>query len=154
MVTDANIWIDLLHGHLAGRVFELGEPLIAPDFVLEELEDDQEELVRLGLEVVTLDPDQTERMVDLVATYEKCSTPDLASLLLAIDRGIILLTGDGALRAAAEKLGVEVHGTLWVLDRLVEGELIGRAEACVGLQRIVGSFLPAAEVGIRCRTWC
>ena len=55
-----------------------------------------------------------------------------------------------------EELGVEVHGTLWVLDQLVETGLISRAEACVGLQRIVdaGSFLPEEEVTVRLTRWC
>lgn len=90
-----------MHGRLAGRVFKLGGRLAAPDFVFNELEDDRDDLVRLGLEVVVLNPDQTERLVDLAAKYIKCSTPDLASLLLAMDHGLILLTGDGALRSAA-----------------------------------------------------
>jgi len=32
----------------------------------------------------------------------------------------IILTGDGLLRRTAEKLGYEVHGIIWVLDRLIE----------------------------------
>ncbi|MFV2045433.1 MAG: type II toxin-antitoxin system VapC family toxin [Anaerolineales bacterium] len=155
MVTDANIWIDLVNAGLARQVFELGEPLITPDFVLEELRGDADELLGFGLEIVSLDGSQIEELRELVGNYVRCSTPDLASLVVAREKRLILLTGDGALRDAAEELCVEVHGVLWVLDRLVGTELIAQSEARVGLERIIaeGAFLPPIEVQRRLVRW-
>ena len=49
-------------------------------------------------------------------------------MAIAKCRGIILLTGDGALRKAAIQEGVEVMGSIKVLDLLHEGKLIDEKE--------------------------
>ena len=157
-VTDANVWIDLDHGGLLGRVFDLGDDLLIPDVVLydELLTLDVDLLTRLGLQVAGLTPSQlVELSGTLAGRYPHPSIRDLASLLLAKDEGVVLLTGDKALRKAARKEGVEVHGILWVLDRLVaESGLLG-AEAARSLRLIVrgGAWLPEREVEARLEEW-
>ena len=155
MVTDANIWIDLLAAGLEGRLLALFAQLLIPNLVFVELLEDGAALKTLGLRVQSLDGDQVERIVDLARTYPACSRPDLSTIVIAADWGLPLLTGDAALRGAAESEGLEVHGVLWVLDRLVETELITLAEARVGLDRILaaGARLPAGEVGRRWNAW-
>ena len=60
--------------------------------------------------------------------YSKPSRYDCIALAIAKCRGIILMTGDGELRKAAQEEHVEVMGTIGVLDRLVDKELISREE--------------------------
>ena len=45
---------------------------------------------------------------------------------LAREMNGMLLTGDRSLRKQSETLGIEVHGVLWVLDRLVKFEMLSR----------------------------
>ncbi len=53
--------------------------------------------------------------------------------MLAMQEGSLLLTGGKALRKAASQEGVEVHGTLWLLDAMVEVE---RSQE----QRVIGRW--------------
>lgn len=49
------------------------------------------------------------------------------------------MTGDGPLRKAAVQEGVEVIGTIGVLDRLYEGEYIGKEEYANCLKALIGN---------------
>ena len=157
-VTDANVWIDLDHGGLLGRVFDLGDDLLVPDTVLDDelLTVDGGLLVRLGLRVVGLSGDQlVEVSGRLALLYPRPSLRDLTSLVVARDAGIVLLTGDGALRKAAAEEDVEVHGVLWVLDRLVGEAGLSPPEAARSLRLMVrgGAWLPRREVEGRLSAW-
>ncbi len=72
-----------------------------------------------------------------------------------MQEGSLLLTGDEALRKAASQEGVEVHGTLWLLDAMVEGGAISEAEGyrSLELMRNAGRRLPKKEVSIRIAAW-
>ncbi|MGN1164558.1 MAG: hypothetical protein ACI4S4_07140, partial [Candidatus Ornithospirochaeta sp.] len=65
---------------------------------------------------------------DLNQMYRRLSTYDCIALAIAKCRGIILLTGDGSLRKAAKKEGVEVMGSIKVLDQLLDDNLIDTTE--------------------------
>jgi predicted nucleic acid-binding protein len=88
--------------------------------------------------------------------YRRPSQNDLFGLALARAEHTILVTGDAALRRAAETEGVETHGVLWLLDGLVEQGVLSPTAACDALGEIIaaGSRLPAAEVDMRLRAWC
>jgi hypothetical protein len=49
-------------------------------------------------------------------------------------RGSIFLTGDGGLRALAVEHGMEVHGVLWVIDKIHTNKL-AHAEALLEVLR-------------------
>ena len=51
---------------------------------------------------------------------------DKSVLWKSIQLNCPLLTGDRKLRNEAEDFGLEVHGTLWVIDTLVEKEKIDK----------------------------
>jgi predicted nucleic acid-binding protein len=50
--------------------------------------------------------------------YPRLSRHDRVALAIAKERRIMLLTGDGALRKAAAREGVDVLGTLGILDQI------------------------------------
>lgn len=156
-VTDANIWIDLDHGGLLGRVFELGYELVIPDLVYAELETPDTALLdSLGLQVQGLTGAQLDVLTgELARRYGRPSLRDLAALLLAREESMMLLTGDGALRKAACAEGVEVHGVLWVLDEMVVQHVQAPPEAARSLHLITraGARLPLAEVEARLLRW-
>lgn len=157
-ITDANVWIDLDHGGLLGRAFELEDDLVIPDVILyEELfTPDTDLLLQLGLQVGGLSGAQLTDLSDTLADrYPRASRRDLSSLILARDERAVLITGDRALRKAARKEGIEVHGVLWVLDRLIAEADLLPTEAARSLRLILrkGARLPKEEVQKRLMEW-
>ena len=67
----------------------------------------------------------------------------------------MLITGDNNLRTAGEEQGVEVHGTLWLLDQLHANGHLPDSAAHNALKRMVdeGSWLPKEEVQKRLTRW-
>ncbi|MGD0951750.1 MAG: hypothetical protein ABR985_05050 [Methanotrichaceae archaeon] len=59
---------------------------------------------------------------------------DLFALVLAIEEKTTLLTGDNALRKAALQEGVDVHGIIWLLDKMIQDKVISKAEGCRSLK--------------------
>lgn len=145
LVSDANILIDFEDGGLIEALFQLQVELVVPDILWEdELSDQHGSLLDLGLGVRELSPAGVQRVVDLGQTYHRTSRYDLAALALAEQESCPLLTGDGALRAAAANEGVEVHGTVWLVEGLVLTGIIdaGQAHAAYEQMREAGSHLP------------
>jgi hypothetical protein len=80
---------------------------------------DWEDLKARGLQVINLNPSQTERAFALMGWLPRLSAYDCFSLSLAeTTENAMLLTGDQQLRSAAAILGVEVHGVLWISDEI------------------------------------
>jgi predicted nucleic acid-binding protein len=151
-VTDTNIWIDLHRGDIIEKAFELQIELIAPDVVINELHNPGgEQLVGLGLQKRELSGPQVQMVLDIAERYAQPSRTDLFALILAREMNAVLLTGDSSLRNAAENEGIGVHGTLWLLDQMVEHSIINKKERAVSLRRMVayGCRFPIEEVKAR-----
>ncbi len=95
----------ILHGRDM-RVFQ-GMELLTTDLVLEELKDPR---ARAALDVlnVVIVPHDNERVKRETQKLRGLSPADVSVLLLAADRGCILITDDGKLYAAARRMGVPV----------------------------------------------
>ena len=155
-VTDTNVWIDLRVGNLLDNVFELDARWMIPDLVGRELGADRKELlVEWGLEVRSLTGDEVEAVVRLNETYSAPSRTDMATLVVTWAEEGILVTGDGALRAAADAEDIEVHGSLWVVDGLVDTGTVELPEAARALQLMMEADrrLPEDEVRQRVNEW-
>ena len=86
--------------------------------------------------------------------YRKLSVYDRIALALAKHRGIVLLTGNMALRRAAMAEGVSILGTLGIVDRLYDAALISKSEYKECLDALTrfnghGIRLPQDEINIR-----
>ena len=155
-VTDTNVWIDLRVGNLLDNVFGLDAHWMIPDLVGRELGTDRKELlVEWGLEVRSLTGDEIEAVVRLNESYSAPSRTDMATLVVARAEDGILVTGDGPLRNAADEEGIEVHGSLWVVDALVDTGTVEAPEAARALQLMMGADrrLPEGEVSRRIDNW-
>lgn len=155
-VTDTNIWIDLQAGGLLDSVFELDVRWLIPDLVERELgESFSARLVEWGLVIRPLSGEEVEAVIDLAETYPRPSRTDLATLVVANTEGGILTTGDAALRDAGQSEDTEVHGTLWIVDALVQQEIIRQREAARALQLMMDGDrrLPHSEVQRRIKEW-
>lgn len=145
LISDANIFIDFEEAGLLEALFRLPETIGVPDLLFEdELRERHEDLLDHGLALLELRAPAVKRVVELAKLYRKPSRLDLAALALAEQEGCPLLSGDRHLREAAEAERVDVHGTLWLAERLVREKLVSLSELTRGYARMkdAGRRLP------------
>ena len=150
LISDANILMDVEVGDLIAPMFSLGYQFAVPDVLYyEELEEQHAHLLAIGLQTRTLSGKSVERVQTLSQTYVKPGRNDLFALALAEVEKCPLLTGDAALRQAAEAERVEVKGTVWLISEMVRERRITVtvARAALYKMRTNGRRLPwdAAE---------
>ena len=154
LVSDTSVLIDIERASLAGRLFELPHTFVVPDLLYErELADDiGPELLGRGLLVEELSGAEVAAAARLQRTDRALSVPDTFAFSLALGRGWVLLTGDGALRRRAETVGLPMHGVLWLLDELEAHAVCERAELHVGLTQLSRHprcRLPKTQISLR-----
>lgn len=141
--------IDIQVAEFTTEMFRIGERILTPDILYKEkLADRHPELRDLGLFVEELTSLEVAEVERLRASYRTPSTNDLFALSLAKSRGWLLLSGDASLRDASEKESTEVHGTLWLIERMVQRQVITSPRALIGfkMMRKHGRRLPWTEV--------
>jgi len=147
LISDANILIDLEDGGLITQLFSLPYQFSVPDMLFyDELEQQHSYLLEIGLQVGELNPQSMQKAEMLCQQYTQPSRYDCFALVLAKQEQCPLLTGDKNLRKAAENEQVEVHGTLWVVDSLLQHQLITpeTARAAYQKMKVKGRRLPWA----------
>jgi hypothetical protein len=160
-VQDANVLIDLELAGLFDLWFQTGIETHTTDFIRVELEKGghiqalayfesgqvkEHELTFEDIMAVS----ELEREISSKAKFNDCSV-----LFLAIKLDAILLSGDKPLRKAGKQRQVEIHGTLWIFDQLVEMKLLpgGIAAAKLKHLRSLDRFFPEAECEVRLKRW-
>lgn len=120
LVSDTSVIIDLERGEILETVFTLDVAFAVPDLLFQrELAGPLgDQLLALGLQVEELEPAELQNATVLSRADRSLSLPDAFAFALAHSRKWTLLTGDAGLRRAAEAHQVDVHGTLWILDKL------------------------------------
>ncbi|MFZ7304588.1 PIN domain-containing protein [Avibacterium avium] len=148
LISDANIFIDLECCQLISLMFELPYRFCTPDVLFErELKLQHGHLLTIGLIKLTLLPESMTYVSQLTNKYRKTSIHDLMALSLAKQEKCPLLTGDKALRDAANREAVLIKGTIWVLEQLVIYKKISKDEAMSALDIMLkaGRRLPFDE---------
>lgn len=158
--SDTNVWIDFVTINRIALPFRLPYTyLMNQDAIDEELlspPDFKEQLLSAGLVSTELTDAEFFLAEEYGLRYRKLSTHDRIALAIAKQRNITLLTGDQALRKAANAEGVSLIGTIGILDQLHNRELITTTEYvdCLkALQSNNGKIirLPARELEERIR---
>jgi predicted nucleic acid-binding protein len=160
-VKDANVLIDLEIAGLLDLWFQLGHQTLTTDLVVGQLKVGQHKEILShvsngNINVHKCSGEFLVRAFDLMTQIGY--GPDIADcsvLLLAIDSGAMLLSGDKPLRKGAVKHEVEVHGTLWILDQLIAANLLSRLTAVAKLEHLIeqDSYYPPNECQHRLRKW-
>ena len=123
--SDTNIWIDFDAAGCLEEPFKLRDTykyIMSVDTLRDEILSPPElgvRLVELGIEAVEITENEYILVSDYAKRYAQLSVYDRIALSIAANRKIKLLSGDKALRIAAQREGVEVHGSLWLLDILL-----------------------------------
>lgn len=122
--SDTNVWIDFFSIDRLELPFRLPFRYIMYEETIDnELikpPDMGQRLQALGLESVDITLEEYILAEQLNEQYKHPSNHDCVALAIAKVRGLVLLTGDGPLRKAAEKENVKVIGTIGILDKLME----------------------------------
>lgn len=156
--SDTNVWIDFVTINRIALPFRLPYTYIMnQDAIDEELlspPDFKEQLISAGLVATELTDDEFFLAESYGTCYRKLSVHDRIALAIAKKRNITLLTGDQALRNAANNEGVSLIGTIGILDQLRDQELISTEEyvdSLKDLQAQNGTVvrLPAHELSER-----
>lgn len=158
--SDSNIWIDLSEiGHiddpfkLINHEFYIGsdafrEELIAPSEL-------RENLLKSGLHITEISEKEFALSIEYRNNYRRLSQYDSFALAIAKSRSWVLLTGDKALRNAAEKECVECRGLLWIYDQLVMQHRISKRDLRDALTSLLDSVhkgrsrIPVEEINKR-----
>lgn len=145
LISDANVIIDMQDGGILEAMFQLKETFSVPDLLYEEeLEYYHPQLAELGLNVMVLSGESVTSAMALKQRYSRPSMNDLFALELARENDCPLLTGDWALRTAAVEEGVELHGTIWLVEQLIQEGIITVTVARIAYKKMynAGSRLP------------
>jgi len=138
------------------ELFHLPLDLVAPDVVIAELlQPDAKEVLAYGLRQAEFSGQQVEEVAFLRAQHRRLSASDLSAFVLARSLNGTLLTNEGPLRKLAQQEGLPVHGTLWLLDLMVEADVIPPGRAAGALKRMLscGSRFPRVECKERFQRW-
>lgn len=158
IVSDTSVLIDLERGGLLEHAFSCGLTMAVPDLLYEkELEPyNGAYLQRLGLGVVSLNPEEVALAQTIKGECVSLSLPDCFALSCALRVDHALVTGDKVLRAEAERRDAQAYGLLWILDQMEESGRVLRDILHAGLARIAAHprcRLPKPEVTSRLDRW-
>ena len=158
VVSDTSVLIELERASLLTPSFRLRFGFAVPDLLYErELKSfGGDPLRKRGLRVEALDSAGVALAIAYRRSCPGLSLPDTFALALAKSNGWTLLTGDAELRQVAEHELVACHGVLWLLDRMLEEEVVPRQALRAGLHTMSShprSRLPRGEVQRRLRAW-
>ena len=130
LISDTNIIIDLDVCELLEQMFQLPFSFAVPDVLyLEELEEQHGNLPGFGLQVMPLSSESIDKAITLQIKYMDTSSNDLFALTLAQQEECPLLTGDQALREAAQEENVEIKGTIWIITQLIISDILNCDDA-------------------------
>jgi len=136
-ISDANILVDVEVGGLTAPMFSLGYQFAVPDVLyFEELAEQHAHWQDMGLKIKSLSAEGVARVQALSQKYKRPSRNDLFALALAEHERCPLLTGDAALRSAAEAEHIEVKGRIWLVSEMVRQQCITVAVARAAFERM------------------
>lgn len=161
-VNDTSILIDFCDIGLLDQLMVIELEMHTTDFVIAEIEKPEQhqkvmELVHTGkLTVNSFTSAELTAIIQKENEHSGLSLTDCSVWHFAETHNAILLTGDGRLRKTTQKAGLDVHGSLWLLDELLGQGIISRQRACHALKALmsVNSRLPQGECEKRLRNWC
>ncbi len=134
-------------GELLEAMFQLNYEFATPDILYtEELEEQHSHLTEMGLKTLSLSGESVIRVSALTQKYHTTgvSSNDLFSFALAEQETAPLLTGDQKLKQVCFEENIEVHGTLWLVDKMIGETLVTVEQVESAYKKMIddGSRLP------------
>lgn len=153
-ITDASVLFDLFNIGVLPEFFGLDIEIYTTDFIYNEILQSDEKIefelfVRGGqLKIIVVENEEQEAISNMKLTYSNRSIADKTALYKAMQMQCILLTCDDKLKKEAIKQKLEVHGSIWIVDQLVENDKIDtkRAIEVIESLRTTNAWLPVDEL--------
>jgi len=156
-IIDASILLDFIAGDIFDTLFSLPFEFITPNIVADEISRSYsyDALSNIGLRIIELDEEQVLEIASLQSAHIELSPKDLSVYILAREHRAFLISGDGPLRSMAGGQRIEYHGTLWLLEELVNRNLLSPSDAIRALQAMITKkrWLPRSECEKFVKKW-
>lgn len=158
VVSDTNIFIDLISAGLMESSCELPIKIHTVDYVMNEITGDSQKavidkLVNDGKIIVKhFDSEELSRIIGIYSSRSNnVSVTDCSVWYYAKQNGFRLLTGDNKLKNSAIADGVQVSGILFLTDMLVEQKIIEEKDMADKLEELlaINSRLPKRVIDER-----
>jgi predicted nucleic acid-binding protein len=154
IITDTNVFFDIISIGALSEFFALDFEICTTDFVVNEvLESDQkmqiESFIKTNkLLVFKLSAEEVEEIKSFTTKRFFKGITDKTVLWKSYQLKCPLLTGDKKLRNEADDLKIEVHGSIWVINELIEKEIITKIKGIELLEKIklINASLPHDEI--------
>jgi len=157
-ISDANIFIDLQKIGLLELFDKLEIEIATSDFVFSELNTLQQEIVKnLNIAIYSMDANE------LVSFYrefsdknlKKISYQDYSIFYFAKKYNGELLSNDKRLREYAKKQKVSVKGVFFIIDKMVDKELVDKDDMIKKLRLLqkINKRIPLKEIESRIQKW-
>lgn len=160
-IKDANIIFDLFDMELLDEFLSLDYHFITSDFVQSEIKSPETKkkfsnlIKKKKIKIESLSFEELEEADKMKKYKSGLSMHDCSVIFLAEKYKAILLSGDKAIRSTAKIIGIEYHGILWALDKLIEQQIITSKAAKEKLTYLmsINNRLPQKECQKRIDRW-
>lgn len=154
LITDTNVFFDLMNLETLPEFFGLDFEICTTDFVISEILrlEQAEEIRRFirskQLTVYSFSAAEIEEIVNLETKRVLRRIADKSVLWKALELKCTLVTGDKSLRKEAEDSGLQVHGTIWALRQMVETKCLELKRGIELLEKLkeVNYSIPKDEI--------
>lgn len=154
IITDVSVLFDLYQLELLPEFFALKAEISTTSFVYNEIVVANQivefEVYKRGqkLNVIVLTEEDQEAVSQFVTKRNLKSLPDKTMLWKSVQLKCALLTCDKKLKIEAKEHGIEVHGSIWVIEKLVEENILDSAKAIsvLNVLKTLNDRLPIDEI--------
>ncbi len=154
IITDSNVLFDVIKIDALPEFFSLDFDICTTVFVIEEIKPPpQRELVETfirakKLTVFEFTGEEIEEIEYSNTVRDLKRFTDKSVIWKSLQLNCPMLTGDKKMRELAENMGLEVHGSIWVIDELTNRDLISEQKAILLLEKLmaINSWLPRNEI--------
>jgi len=154
IITDTNVLFDVIKIGALPEFFSLDYDICTTVFVIEEIKPSfQRELIDTfirakKLTVFEFTGEDIEEVVNFDIVNGLKRFTDKSVIWKSVKLNCPMLTGDKKMREIAENIGIEVHGSVWVIDKLINSDLISTEKAIELLEQLLktNSWLPRNEI--------
>jgi len=154
IITDTNVLFDVIKIGALPEFFSLDYDICTTVFVIEEIKPSgQRELVDTfirakKLTVIEFTGEEIEEVMNFDIANGLKRFTDKSVIWKSVQLNCPMLTGDKKMREIAVKIGIEVHGSIWVIDELLNTGLISSEKAIELLEQLLmtNSWLPRNEI--------
>lgn len=154
LISDANIFFDLININLIDQFFAVPEKISTTDLVIAEIEDEKQKKIietliqREKLIVKKFPQEEMQEIQKLNEATRKLSIQDCSVWYYAKKEKGTLLTGDKRLRQEVEKDNIDVRGIFFVFELILKYQLVSATEAISAVKELskINTRLPQDKI--------